>query len=111
MDEEWDDAIAVDEVDVPWPVVTTVDGTEVRIVGELVDGRVVRVHGVAPDCPHMGQPLTRAVVDDGRIECPRHWYAFDPDTGACVSPARDDCRLEVHPARIVDGRVQLRRPS
>ena len=101
MDDGWFDALDLSDVVHPWPMVTAPDGTEVRLV-RVDDDRVV---AVAPFCPHMDQPLTSAEIHDGRLECPRHWYAFDLDTGACVVPARDDCRLDVWPVRIDDGRV------
>jgi len=35
-------------------------------------------------CPHAGEDLTHATVTGGRIECPRHHWAWDLATGECV---------------------------
>ena len=32
-------------------------------------------------CPHRGQPLEKASIEDGRLVCPLHQYAFDLRTG------------------------------
>lgn len=98
----WHDAGPLDEVVLPWPERDLGD-VVVRLV-RLADDRVT---AIGPTCPHQGAPLTSAEVDGDRIECPRHWYAFDIDTGVCVVPPRDDVALDVWPTRIVAGRVQV----
>jgi nitrite reductase (NADH) small subunit len=34
------------------------------------------------ECPHRGGPLSEGMVEDGKIVCPWHAWAFDPKTGA-----------------------------
>jgi UDP-MurNAc hydroxylase len=37
-------------------------------------------------CPHTGEDLTRAVIEDGKLTCPRHRWVFDLcGGGQCVS--------------------------
>ncbi len=33
-------------------------------------------------CPHRGQPLEQAAINDGRLVCPLHQYVFDLGSGA-----------------------------
>lgn len=42
-------------------------------------------------CPHEGGPLAEGSIEDGRVVCPWHGYAFDLRTGA----AQDDPDLKV----------------
>jgi len=57
------------------------------------------------DCPHRGGPLGAGVLDDGKVYCPLHGWAFDPKTGACFSnPARP---VTCHPTRVQDGQVWI----
>lgn len=34
-------------------------------------------------CPHMKGPLAQGMIEDGRLLCPWHGRAFDPETGEC----------------------------
>lgn len=34
-------------------------------------------------CPHMGGPLGQGMIEDGRLVCPWHGRAYDPQTDAC----------------------------
>ena len=34
------------------------------------------------ECPHHGGPLGQGTIENGRVVCPWHAYAFDPTTGA-----------------------------
>lgn len=74
----------------------------------LPDGDVVAFEAA---CPHQGQPLTRAeVTDDGCIECPFHFYAYDARTGRNVFPGDDaDIRLPVYRTQERDGWVWIGR--
>jgi nitrite reductase/ring-hydroxylating ferredoxin subunit/alkylhydroperoxidase/carboxymuconolactone decarboxylase family protein YurZ len=57
-------------------------------------------------CPHQGTALTDDALEDERIVCPRHQWAFDAATGECVDHGdRPLNRLE---CRVVDGRVLVR---
>ena len=44
----------------------------------LVDG-VVRC--IDNECPHVGSPLARGAVVEGRVVCPSHGWTFDLATG------------------------------
>ena len=46
-----------------------------------VDGELVVMDNV---CPHRGGPLGQGIVEQGRIVCPWHAWAFDAKTG-CAS--------------------------
>jgi UDP-MurNAc hydroxylase len=35
-------------------------------------------------CPHEGESLELAAIEDGCIVCPRHKWKFDLETGRCV---------------------------
>jgi nitrite reductase (NADH) small subunit/3-phenylpropionate/trans-cinnamate dioxygenase ferredoxin subunit len=57
------------------------------------------------DCPHRGGPLGAGVLEDGKVYCPLHGWAFDAKTGACLSnPARP---VACHPTRVQDGQVWI----
>lgn len=45
----------------------------------LVDG-VIRC--IDNECPHVGSPLARGAIVDGRVVCPSHGWTFDLETGA-----------------------------
>ena len=34
------------------------------------------------ECPHRGGPLAEGMLEDGKVVCPWHAWAFDPVTGA-----------------------------
>ena len=36
-------------------------------------------------CPHAGEDLSCALVEDGKITCPRHEWSWDAETGECIS--------------------------
>jgi UDP-MurNAc hydroxylase len=46
-------------------------------------------------CPHAGEDLVHAVVCDGVVECPRHHWRWDAQTGKCISGGTIDLRVEV----------------
>ena len=43
-------------------------------------------------CPHQGHSLDTAAVVAGSIQCPRHHYRFELDTGALVAAEGATCR-------------------
>jgi UDP-MurNAc hydroxylase len=45
-------------------------------------------------CPHAGEDLTFATIADGRIECPRHHWVWDAETGACIDKGSIPLRVE-----------------
>jgi nitrite reductase (NADH) small subunit len=58
---------------------------------------VVRMNGEisAMDnvCPHRGAPLAEGTVEEGRLICPWHAWAFDPRTGQADESAEDRVRI------------------
>lgn len=54
-------------------------------------------------CPHAGEDLNFADVCDGRIECPRHHWVWDAQTGECLEKGNVDLRVEtLGPATTTD---------
>lgn len=45
-------------------------------------------------CPHAGEDLTNAIICQGLIECPRHHWKWDAETGACIDGGNIPLRLE-----------------
>jgi nitrite reductase (NADH) small subunit len=61
-----------------------------------VDG-VIR--GLDNECPHRGGPLAEGMIEDGKVVCPWHAWAFDPATGATTASQE---RVAIYPI-TVDG--------
>jgi len=57
-------------------------------------------------CPHEGGPLGEGIIEDGRVVCPWHAYAFDVRTGA--SPNDPDLKVEVLEAKVEDGELRVK---
>jgi UDP-MurNAc hydroxylase len=45
-------------------------------------------------CPHAGEDLARASLRDGILECPRHHWQWDVQTGVCVAGGNLKLRVE-----------------
>ncbi len=54
-------------------------------------------------CPHMGGPISCGKVENGKIHCPWHDWAFDLETGISANGHRLD-RYEV---TVEDGEVKV----
>ena len=67
----------------------------------LVGDRVFALDDV---CVHKGRSLARGALWQGRVVCPAHQWAFDPETGR--AEGRDECQ-PVHDVRVVDGVVEV----
>ena len=63
---------------------------------------VVRVAGQisAMDnvCPHRGAPLSEGTIEEGRLVCPWHAWAFDPRTGQANDSADD--RVQIYDIQV-----------
>lgn len=98
----WVDLVAVADLD-PGDVTEVALGGRRLAVYDAADG----VHVTAALCTHGGAPLADGYFDGHIIECPLHQGCFDirdgRPMGAPVTRA-----LKVYPARVVDGRVQVR---
>jgi nitrite reductase (NADH) small subunit len=80
-------------------------------VGEFtVQGRALCVANVGGaiavldgTCPHEGGPLGEGVIEDGRVVCPWHAYAFDVRSGD--SPNDPDLKADVLHTKIENGEL------
>jgi nitrite reductase (NADH) small subunit len=67
-----------------------------------VNGTITAMDNV---CLHRGGPLGQGVIEKGKLVCPWHGWAWDPQTGQAVhSPS---AKLTVYPLRIEDGEVLI----
>ena len=68
-----------------------------------VDGTIAVLDGT---CPHEGGPLGEGTIEEGRVVCPWHSFAFDVRTGA----SSDDpaIRAEVLEAKIENGELRVK---
>jgi nitrite reductase (NADH) small subunit len=68
-----------------------------------VEGTICVLDGT---CPHEGGPLGEGMIEDGRVVCPWHSYAFDLRTGE----AEDDpsLKVEVFEAKVEDGELRAK---
>jgi UDP-MurNAc hydroxylase len=51
-------------------------------------------------CPHSGEDLSLAIVSDQTIECPRHHWRWNIDTGVCVEGGTLPLRVERLPKGV-----------
>jgi nitrite reductase/ring-hydroxylating ferredoxin subunit len=72
--------VPLQELERSKPVLFEVE--ERRIVLVRLDGNV---RAVAARCPHLGGALEEGTTANGQIVCPWHDYAFDLETGACLT--------------------------
>ena len=68
-----------------------------------VDGAICVLDGT---CPHEGGPLGEGSLENGRVVCPWHGYAFDVHTGA--SEDDPDVKAEVLEARVENGELRVK---
>ncbi len=65
-----------------------------------VDGRF---HAIDNVCPHRGGPLAQGMIENGKIVCPWHAWAWDPISGA--EARNPNVKVAVYPMKIEDGDV------
>jgi nitrite reductase (NADH) small subunit len=70
-----------------------------------VDGEIAVLDGV---CPHNEGPLGQGIVENGRVVCPWHAWAFDAKTGVAEHSAR--ARVQVYEASVENGELLVRLP-
>ena len=68
-----------------------------------VSGTIAVLDGT---CPHEGGPLGEGTIEDGRVVCPWHSFAFDPRTGA--SSDDPDIRAQVFEATVENGELRVK---
>jgi nitrite reductase/ring-hydroxylating ferredoxin subunit len=54
-------------------------------------------------CLHQGGPLGQGTIENGKVVCPWHGWAYDPQTGAAAHNA--NAKLDVCPLKIENGDV------
>lgn len=59
------------------------------------------------ECPHVGSPLARGAVEDGRVVCPSHGWTFDLRSGALCTPFGERPGVRTYPTSVVDGVVRV----
>jgi nitrite reductase/ring-hydroxylating ferredoxin subunit len=65
-----------------------------------VNGAIAVLDGV---CPHEGGPLGEGIIEDGRVVCPWHAYAFDVRTGEADQDP--EVKAEVFEAKVENGEL------
>lgn len=78
---------------------------EVEVAGRVfcvarLEGAVCVVDGT---CPHEGGPLGQGVLEDGRVVCPWHAFAYDLRTG--VAEHDPSFKVQVFEAEVREGAV------
>ncbi len=68
-----------------------------------LNGTISVLDGV---CPHEGGPLGEGSIEDGRVVCPWHEYAFDLQTG--VSEQDSELKAGVLEATVVEGELRAK---
>ena len=70
---------------------------------------VANVHGTysAMDniCLHQGGPLGQGTVEGGKVVCPWHGWAWDPQTGTADRNA--NAKVAIYPVKIENGNVMV----
>lgn len=63
------------------------------------------VYALDDKCPHKAGPLSQGIVHDKFVTCPLHSWVFSLETGD--AQGADVGKVDVTPARVVDGRVEI----
>jgi nitrite reductase (NADH) small subunit len=64
-----------------------------------VNGEITAMDNI---CLHRGGPLGQGVIEDGKVICPWHGWAWDPKTGEAGPMG---AKLAVYPVKIEGGDV------
>ena len=70
-----------------------------------VNGEIAVLDGI---CPHNEGPLGQGIVENGRVVCPWHAWAFDAKTGEAEHSPRE--RVAVYETTVEDGSLMVRLP-
>jgi nitrite reductase (NADH) small subunit len=68
-----------------------------------VDGAICVLDGT---CPHEGGPLGEGTIEDGRVVCPWHAYAFDVHTGEAEN--EPGVKAEILEAKIESSELRVK---
>src|SRR5271155_1995129 len=52
-----------------------------------------KISSLDNECPHHGGPLGEGTIEDGKVVCPWHAYAFDLTTGHCADARLPSARV------------------
>ena len=84
-------------------------------VCEMAGGRlcVARVGGeitvLDNACPHHEGPLGQGMIEDGRVVCPYHGWAFDVKTGEALH--NPQAKARIYESVVKDGALLVRPPD
>jgi nitrite reductase (NADH) small subunit len=71
---------------------------------------VARVKGeiavLENDCPHRGGPLGQGVIEEGRVVCPWHAWAFDVKDGTALHD--EAARVKVYEVKLEGDQVLIK---
>jgi nitrite reductase (NADH) small subunit len=56
-------------------------------------------------CLHLGGPLGQGMVENGKVVCPWHGWAYDPKTGRVEH--NPNAKVAVYPIKIENGDVMV----
>jgi nitrite reductase (NADH) small subunit len=56
-------------------------------------------------CLHLGGPLGEGTIENGKVVCPWHGWAYDPKTGEAAHNAR--AKIALYPLKIENGEVLI----
>lgn len=79
----------------------TVEGRALCVAN--VGGTVCVLDGT---CPHEGGPLGEGVIEDGRVVCPWHGYAYDPRTGTTENDP--ELKVAVFESKVEGGELRAK---
>jgi nitrite reductase (NADH) small subunit len=68
-----------------------------------VNGAIAVLDGT---CPHQAGPLGEGTIEDGRVVCPWHGFAFDVRTGAALDDP--EMRVEVFESKLEGGELRAK---
>jgi len=96
---QWHDVMAADALAPGEVRRVECDGRGLFVVR---DGDVFRVHD--SHCPHQGTDIQQLALDGDTLTCPKHQWAFDIRSGACVRNGNTPLRR--FESRVAEGRLQ-----
>ncbi len=62
------------------------------------------IHAMENTCLHRGGPLGAGIIENGKVICPWHGWAWDPTTGEAQTPG---AKVAVYPVKIDNGDVLI----
>lgn len=103
LPQDWTDVAAAADVPTDSAIAVSVDGVQIMLTAGSSG-----IVAMADRCTHRGGPLHEGTICDGKVTCPRHASEFSLADGS-VARGPAVRRQPMAEARVVDGRVQVRR--